>query len=176
MTLCIMMICFMICVIYFDFVFYIIPNFIPIAITILALIYWGLHQPHLGLHIFILPLMIFILGFVLSFLGILGFGDSKLIASLSLILGVHYTVYLVLYTVLLGAVLAVCFLLFKKSVMQLRAYLQDNEFLHAFHRWIIPDLPIVIEDAKALQHSNHMPYGIPIALSGIYLILIHYCL
>ncbi|MDP2193906.1 MAG: hypothetical protein Q8K36_05225 [Alphaproteobacteria bacterium] len=163
----------LLCVLYFDLIFFIIPNFIPLGIAIVAFMHIGMFAESFDAVHFMLPLGILFAGLILAYFNIMGFGDTKLIASMSIILGVQSTVSLLLYTMVLGMVWAIVFVLFKKYIRRLREYLYTKHSLYSFHKAIIPDLDHVIIDARQLQEQNYLPYGLAIAPVALYMLYSH---
>ena len=119
----------LILVVIFDFCYFIIPNSLPIFIFGTFLIYFLLTDySHIPQNL-IFPTVIFFTGILLAQSNTLGFGDSKLLSSLSFGLGPFYTLHLIIYTILLGGILAVVIFAFKKyiHVIRLRSF-QNNIF------------------------------------------------
>jgi len=158
----------LILVVIFDFCYFIIPNSLPIFIFGTFLIYFLLTDySHIPQNL-IFPTVIFFTGILLAQSNTLGFGDSKLLSSLSFGLGPFYTLHLIIYTILLGGILAVVIFAFKKYIHVIRLRSFQNNIFNKISSFFIPDLKDVKKEASHITMQKYMPYGLAIAPAGLY--------
>jgi len=138
----------LILVVIFDFFYFIIPNSLPIFICAIFLIYFLLTDYSRIPQSLIFPTIIFFTGILLAQVNILGFGDAKLLSSLSFGLGPFYTLHLIIYTILLGGILAVIIFSLKKHIHTARLKAFQNNIFNKISSFFISDLTDVKKEAS----------------------------
>ena len=166
----------LILVVIFDFFYFIIPNSLSIFILGTFLIYFLLTDYSRIPYNLIFPTIIFFTGILLAQSNILGFGDSKLLSSLSFGIGPFYTLHLIIYTVLLGGILAVLILAFKKHVHAIRLKAFQNNVFNKLSYFFIADLIAVKKEVSHIAMQKYMPYGLAIAPAGLYAVYLSFVL
>lgn len=146
-----------------DFLYYRIPN--VLVFSLLAIFLWV--DPTVITKNYLWPAIILAIGFILSCLNIMGYGDSKLFATLLLGMDSSLGISFLMYTVVLGGVFAAIHLFAGIFLQKIRlAILANKKIRHAFS-YIIDDSPTIYKDIKNGQYKNYLPYGVNIAVAGM---------
>tara|TARA_Y100000590_G_C15095481_1_gene779205 strand:- start:87 stop:581 length:495 start_codon:yes stop_codon:yes gene_type:complete len=156
-------------VLYYDFVFYEIPNFIPLIITGLFIAQSLFLGIHFNLNFFLYSLIfVSIILFIASYYSLMGMGDVKLIlALLPWAYGINLSAFL-LYTTWAGAILAILYII------------PSSERIITKTRWKIcshqrPDYsPNHFLTLGKIKHSQKkgVPYGIAIFFGFLITVLL----
>jgi prepilin peptidase CpaA len=114
-----------------------------------------------------LAALVFVVGLGLFARELIGGGDVKLLAALSLWAGPEQFVWFILVTTLAGGVLSLISLWYRRWGGLVEAYLASLRVVPAGGRAsVLPDNSI-----SGLDRSNTLPYGVAIAAGGIAIIL-----
>jgi len=142
-----------------------VPNWITFPMVLSGIVYntylngWaGLGDSLLGMTVGLLTLL------PLYAVGGMGAGDVKLMAGIGAWLGATVTWWAFVATVVVGAVMAVCMVLYKKAFQK-----HYTQFLMIFMEWTTirnpKELSRIAADRKPTMFL--LPYGIPICIGSI---------
>ncbi len=110
------------------------------------------------------------LGFLLYswlfFLGVMGGGDVKFLMALGSIGGGVFSIKVGLLGIIIGGVFAIIIMIFKGKLRDFYA-----RILVSFSTIIIKDVKFI---SPEIDTTSKMPFGVPIALSAIWLVLTDY--
>lgn len=153
-----------------DFLYYKLPNkfFYFISGTFGFYMLAGM-QWQLWTH-WILFAIILGVGIVLFCLNVIGGGDVKIFAAAALWIGWENMIVYLLLTTIIGAGLAILYLLFKpylRALTQtLREKVEDNPVLEPSVAYFVPNAHMLERDIARFQESNMIPYGVAIVMAA----------
>jgi prepilin peptidase CpaA len=97
-----------------DFKSYKIPNKSILALLVLFIPYWVFLPEQVSWSNFLIFAIILTIGFFLSIIGILGAGDAKLLAVISLWLGYEHTFQLISTMAILGGIIGIAYVSYRR--------------------------------------------------------------
>lgn len=159
-------------VLYYDFLFYRIPNFIPISILLLYLVKvltCGFNEN--VMFFMITLLLISILGALIAYKGFMGYGDVKLILALSPWMFEMNMRLFFLATSLIGAAISVAYIVpfIRTAIFKLR-WIIIKSIIHQADENVFKSLGAQTT-AKGIIYG--IPYGIAI-FSGYLIVVVQY--
>ncbi len=129
-----------------------IPNALPLAIIVIAALKWiGVGQVSTALWALLAAVVVFVVTLLVFWRGWMGGGDVKLLTATSLLMGADDTYPFLLYTALMGGVVAV--VIFIRTRLARRAVVETAS--------VPPDSP-----ASAATMAG-VPYGVAIAVGAL---------
>lgn len=158
-----------------DFLYYRLPNKLFYIIFYLFPIYIILSlQFHLVSNYLVFVGSILI-GFALFSAALIGGGDAKLLAAVSLWIGWNNIVPFMLWMLIFGGIISCGYLMFPNTIYQLtaqtRRFIQERFFLKKSVRFLVTDIDVIESEVITLQQKRMIPYGISIAGAGIIILL-----
>ena len=112
-----------------------------------------------------------IVGFTLFSLGLIGGGDAKLFAAVSLWAGWDNMAPFLIYMIAAGGAVAAAYLFFPHHIhglsARMRGYIHERTPLKKIVRLFVPDEEIIGKEIVSLQQQRMIPYGISIAVAGL---------
>lgn len=154
-------------VMFFDFTYFQIPNILLgfiLAFLLAANPQWSITH-------YIPATSILVVGYVLAHFNIMGFGDSKLLAILSVGLNQNNILQLLVNSVLLGGLVGILFIVMPKLIQRMRLRLMAYEKVKKVSSYLIQDIDATQKDITDGLYNRYIPYGIPISIVGIFLLL-----
>ncbi|MCE3230711.1 MAG: hypothetical protein K0R76_665 [Alphaproteobacteria bacterium] len=158
-----------------DFLYYRLPNKLFYVIFYLFPIYIILSFKFYLVSNYLVFVGSLLVGFGLFATALIGGGDAKLLAAVSLWVGWHNLVPFVLWMVILGGVISGAYLLFPQRIYHLTARLrhliQKQSILKKSIRFLVSDVDVIEEEVISLQNKRMIPYGICIAGAGLIILV-----
>jgi Flp pilus assembly protein protease CpaA len=155
----------LVCCAAIDFFYYKIPNFFIGCILVAFLLWVVLTGRYSYLFNAWLFLLIMGIGYGLCFLNLIGGGDVKLLAALSLWIGTSHILEVMFMLSIYGGGIAIIFMTFPNVINRFRLRIYKIEFLRKISLWLMPDLNEV--EQEAIEKGRKMiPYGIAISASA----------
>jgi Flp pilus assembly protein protease CpaA len=159
LVICFLLIMIAVC----DFLYYRIPNVFIFALLVLFL--WV--DPTILIKNYLWPCIILAIGLILSIFNIMGYGDSKLFATLLLGVGSSLGLHLLMYTVVLGGVFAAMHLFAGHVLQKIRLTILKNKTVRDGFSYVIEDSTTLYEEIKNGHYKDYLPYGVNIAVAGM---------
>lgn len=161
--------------IYFDLTQKRIPNFLTFPVIlwglVSSLIFTGLSGFKASILGFILGLLVFIIPFAL---GGMGAGDVKMMAAIGSIMGWRFTFYTTIATGLVGGVIVIIYLIYKKKFLFtlkriLGLILKPILFALnvAFNSQRLREIEDYFLNLDAIGEKHYIPYGLAIGLGAL---------
>lgn len=158
-----------------DFLYYRLPNKLFYIIFYLFPIYIILSFKFYLVSNYLVFVGSILIGFGLFSLALIGGGDAKLLAAVSLWIGWNEIVPFTLWMLLFGAVISCAYLIFPKAIFKItssvRQYIQNQMLLKKSIQFLVSDIDKIEGEVLSLQHKRMIPYGICIAISGLIILL-----
>lgn len=158
-----------------DFLYYRLPNKLFYVIFYLFPVYIILS---FKFHLFSNYLVFvgsILIGFGLFSAAIIGGGDAKLLAAVSLWIGWNNLVPFMLWMMVFGGVISCAYLIFPQAIHHITAkwrnYIQNQSFLKKGVQFFVADVDVIEGEVVSLQKKRMIPYGISIAGAGLIIIL-----
>jgi prepilin peptidase CpaA len=154
-----------------DFLYYRLPNKLFYVIFYLFPIYIILSFKFHLVSNYLVFVGSLLVGFGLFATALIGGGDAKLLAAVSLWMGWNNLVPFVLWMLILGGVTSGAYLLFPRHIYHLtaqaRRLIQKHPILKKSVRFLVSDVDVIEGEVIALQNKRMIPYGICIAGAGL---------
>jgi Flp pilus assembly protein protease CpaA len=158
-----------------DFLYYRLPNKLFYFIFYLFPIYIILSFKFHLVSNYLVFVGSILIGFALFSAAIIGGGDAKLLAAVSLWIGWNNIVPFMLWMLIFGGAIACAYLMFPNSIYQItaqtRRFIQQRLFLKKSVRFLVTDIDVIEGEVLSLQQKRMIPYGISIAGAGIIILL-----
>jgi len=158
-----------------DFLYYRLPNKLFYAIFYLFPIYIVLSFKFHLMSNYLVFVGSILIGFVLFSTTIIGGGDAKLLAAISLWIGWTNIVPFMLWMLVLGGAISCFYLMFPKAIYhitaQMREFIQKQALLKKSIRFLVSDIDVIEGEILSLQQKRMIPYGISIAGAGLIILL-----
>ena len=158
-----------------DFLYYRLPNKLFYIIFYLFPIYIILSFKFHLVSNYLVFVGSILIGFGLFSAAIIGGGDAKLLAAVSLWIGWHNIVPFTLWMLIFGGIISCVYLMFPKSIYhitaQARSFIQKRILLKKSIRFLVSDIDVIEGEVISLQQKKMIPYGISIAGAGLLIIL-----
>lgn len=158
-----------------DFLYYRLPNKLFYVIFYLFPIYILLS---FKFHLFSNYLVFvgsILIGFCLFSTAIIGGGDAKLLAAVTLWMGWNNIVPFMLWLLIFGGIVSCAYLFFPKIIYhitaQTRHFIQKQTFLKKGVKFFVSDVDNIEGEVISLQQKRMVPYGICIAGAGLIILL-----
>jgi prepilin peptidase CpaA len=158
-----------------DFLYYRLPNKLFYIIFYLFPIYIILS---FKFHLFSNYLVFvgsILIGFALFSATIIGGGDAKLLAAVSLWIGWNEIVPFILWMLIFGGIISCFYLIFPNAIYhitsQTRRFIQQRLFLKNSVKFLVSDIDVIEGEVLSLQQKRMIPYGISIAGAGLIILL-----
>ncbi|MBX9805436.1 MAG: prepilin peptidase [Alphaproteobacteria bacterium] len=158
-----------------DFLYYRLPNKLFYVIFYLFPIYILLS---FKFHLFSNYLVFvgsILIGFTLFSAAIIGGGDAKLLAAVSLWIGWNNLVPFLLWMLIFGGIVSCAYLIFPSAIHHItakwRTFIQKSSFLKKGIQFFVSDMDRIEGEVVSLQQKRMIPYGISIAGAGLIIIL-----
>lgn len=160
---------------FLDFLYYRLPNKLFYVIFYLFPIYIILSFKFHLVSNYLVFVGSILIGFGLFSAAIIGGGDAKLLAAVSLWIGWNNLVPFMLWMMIFGGIISCTYLIFPRAVhhitAQWRSFIQKQAFLKKGIRFFVSDVDIIEGEIISLQQKRMIPYGISIAGAGLIIIL-----
>jgi len=112
-----------------------------------------------------------LIGFGLFSVTLIGGGDAKLLAAVSLWIGWNNLVPFMIWMLIFGGFISCVYVFFPQSISLItaktRAYIQKQPLLKRSVRFLVADLDVIEGEVISLQKKRMIPYGICIAGAGL---------
>lgn len=116
-----------------------------------------------------------LVGFGLFSASLIGGGDAKLLAAVSLWMGWNNLVPFMFWMLIFGGMISCTYLIFPQRIYhitaQLRRLIQNQPALKKGIRFLVSDVDIIEGEVISLQKKRMIPYGICIAGAGLTILL-----
>lgn len=157
---------------FLDLLYYRIPN-ILVGCIIAAFPIWVLLTGNYAALSHVWPFVFILIGGILLFyFNLIGAGDIKLFAAVSLWLEWSQLLPLLIKMALYGGVLAILTLLFPKKIITLRKFLQNISLLKKINTFFLPDIEEATQESISDRSRKMVPYGIAISIATIEILMI----
>lgn len=158
-----------------DFLYYRLPNKLFYVIFYLFPIYIILSFKFHLMSNYLVFVGSILIGFALFSAAIIGGGDAKLLAAVSLWIGWNDIVPFMLWMLIFGGVISCFYLMFPKAIYhvtaQMRNFIQKQALLKKSIRFLVSDVDTIEGEVLSLQQKRMIPYGISIAGAGLITLL-----
>ncbi|MGV8949073.1 MAG: A24 family peptidase [Candidatus Paracaedibacter sp.] len=158
-----------------DFLYYRLPNKLFYIIFYLFPLYIILSFKFHLMSNYLVFVGSILIGFALFSAAIIGGGDAKLLAAVSLWIGWNEIVPFTLWMLIFGGVISCCYLIFPKAIFyitgQIRGFIQKQTLLKKGIRYLVSDVDVIEGEILSLQQKRMIPYGISIAGAGLIILL-----
>jgi len=158
-----------------DFLYYRLPNKLFYVIFYLFPIYIVLSFKFYLMSNYLVFVGSILIGFALFSAAIIGGGDAKLLAAVSLWIGWNNIVPFILWMLLFGGVISCFYVIFPKAIhyitAQMREFIRKQTPLKRSVRFLVSDVDAIEGEVLSLQQKRMIPYGISIAGAGLVILL-----
>jgi len=158
-----------------DFLYYRLPNKLFYIIFYLFPIYIILSFKFHLVSNYLVFVGSILIGFGLFSAAIIGGGDAKLLAAVSLWIGWNNIVPFMLWMLIFGGIISCAYLIFPKGIYyitaQARHYIQKQNLLKKSIGFLVADIDKIEGEVISLQQKRMVPYGICIAGAGLIILL-----
>jgi prepilin peptidase CpaA len=158
-----------------DFLYYRLPNKLFYVIFYLFPLYIILSFKFHLVSNYLVFVGSILIGFGLFAATIIGGGDAKLLAAISLWVGWNNLIPFILWMVIFGGTISLCYLIFPQSIYyvtaQFRQFIQKTPILKKSIQFFVSDIDIIEGEVISLQKKRMIPYGISIAGAGLIILL-----
>jgi len=158
-----------------DFLYYRLPNKLFYIIFYLFPVYILLSFKFHLMSNYLVFVGSILIGFILFSAALIGGGDAKLLAAVSLWIGWNNIVTFMLWMLILGGVIACAYLMFPNAIYhttaQTRQFIRERLYLKRSVKFLVSDIDVIEGEVLTLQQKRMIPYGISIAGAGIAILL-----
>ncbi len=158
-----------------DFLYYRLPNKLFYVIFYLFPIYIILSFKFHLMSNYLVFVGSILIGFALFSATIIGGGDAKLLAAVSLWIGWNNLVPFMLWMLIFGGAISCFYLIFPKAIYHITArtrdFIQKQALLKKSIRFLVSDVDVIEGEVLSLQQKRMIPYGISIAGAGLIILL-----
>jgi prepilin peptidase CpaA len=158
-----------------DFLYYRLPNKLFYAIFYLFPLYIIFSFKFHLVSNYLVFVGSILIGFALFSAALIGGGDAKLLAAVSLWIGWNNIVPFMLWMLIFGGLVSCAYLMFPNSIYQItaqsRRYIQEKLLLKKSVGFLVSDIDAIEGEVLSLQQKRMIPYGISIAGAGIIILL-----
>lgn len=158
-----------------DFLYYRLPNKLFYVIFYLFPIYIILSFKFHLMSNYLVFVGSILIGFALFSAAIIGGGDAKLLAAVSLWIGWNNLVPFMLWMLIFGGIISCFYLIFPRVIFNITArsrdFIQRQSFLKKSIRFLVSDVDAIEGEVLSLQQKRMIPYGISIAGAGLIILL-----
>lgn len=160
---------------FLDFIYYRLPNKLFYIIFYLFPLYILLSFKFHLFSNYLIFVGAILIGFGLFSATIIGGGDAKLLAAVTLWVGWDNLILFLIWMLIFGGMIAVTFLVFPRLISSttsgLRNFILHQSLLRRSTHFLVPDLNSIEEEVLSLQKQRMIPYGISIAGAGLIILL-----
>lgn len=158
-----------------DFLYYRLPNKLFYVIFYLFPIYIILSFKFHLVSNYLVFVGSLLIGFGLFSATIIGGGDAKLLAAVSLWIGWNNIVPFMLWILIIGGAVSCAYLIFPNGIYYVtahaREYIKKQNFLKRSIGFLVSDIDKIEGEIISLQEKRMVPYGICIAGAGLIILL-----
>lgn len=158
-----------------DFLYYRLPNKLFYLIFYLFPIYIILSFKFHLVSNYLVFVGSILVGFALFSATLIGGGDAKLLAAVSLWIGWNDIVPFIFWLLIFGGAISCAYLMFPKVIYnitaQSRRFIQQRLLLNKSVRFLVSDIDVIEGEVISLQQKRMIPFGISIAGAGLIILL-----